>query len=657
MRNSTKTTWKIILFLVLIAVPFGLLVSQETQQAAEQTEEEYETITSKDCIECHETSTLDTKFEEDLSHSAHADLECLDCHQFKDTLPHKEVEGGFVVGCQGCRECHDKESEEYQFHGRENYGECEDMPTCAACHGDHDVLPSSVKHAKTHPINLPNTCGKCHEDLNITTKYEILIDHPIDIYQTSVHGQATRGGIYVAATCNDCHSTGGSAHRIYSPGFPESAINHFNIPYTCGKCHKAIEQDFFEGIHGQLVKRGETDSPVCTNCHGEHGIMSPSDPRSPVSRSRVAEVTCSPCHESIQLTEKYGLSTGHLTSFIDSYHGLKSQAGDLRVANCASCHGVHRILPSSDPTSTINPDNLKDTCGECHPRISAEMAATPIHGVSGEGLQTKAAGIVKTIYIIAIIVIIGLMAIYCLIDLLRQIILVMKKNQVRRMTLGELWQHTFLMVSFIVLVVSGFSLRYSDGFFARLFFGWEGGFELRGLIHRVAAAVLVFATVWHSIFLFSRRGRRFFADMFPKMSDISEFFQRILFNLGLRKEPPCHGRFSYVEKAEYWALIWGNVVMILTGFLLWFDNFFVSFLPKGILDVALVIHFYEAILATLAILIWHLYATVFNPAVYPMNPSWLTGKMPRDMYEHEHACAEIEEVKAPLADAVEVTEG
>ena len=84
--------------------------------------------------------------------------------------------------------------------------------------------------------------------------------------------------------------------------------------------------------------------------------------------------------------------------------------------------------------------------------------------------------------------------------------------------------------------------------------------------------------------------------------------------------------------------------MIITGILLWFDNYFVQFLPKGFLDVALVIHYYEAILASLAIAIWHLYSTIFSPQVYPMNPSWLTGKMPEDMFKHEHPEAETEEI-------------
>jgi cytochrome b subunit of formate dehydrogenase len=472
-----------------------------------------------------------------------------------------------------------------------------------------------------------------------------LIEHPIEIYESSVHGKATQEGVDVAATCNDCHSTGGTAHRILSPGDPESTINHFNIPRTCGKCHESIEKEFWLGIHGQLVARGQTDAPVCTTCHGEHGIISPSDPRSPVSSVRVAEATCSPCHESVTLTEKYGLPTGRLTSFIDSYHGLKTKAGDPYVANCASCHGVHRILPSSNPESSIHPDSLRETCGECHPGISAALASTPIHGIGGEGLQTKAAEIVKNIYIVAIIVIIGLMAVHWIIDLIKQIILVTKKTQVRRMRIGELWQHTLLMVSFIVLVITGFALRFEESWITRLFFGWEHGFELRGTIHRVAAVVLVFVSIWHFFYLFTRRGRTFLKDMMPKFYDFRDFVQRILFNLGLSKKTPSFKRFSYIEKAEYWALIWGTAVMIITGILLWFDNYFVQFLPKGFLDVALVVHYYEAILATLAIAIWHLWSTVFNPSVYPMNPSWLTGKMPQDMFEHEHPEVKLEELK------------
>jgi len=626
----------------------GLTLAQEVE------EEEYETIGSGVCASCHEASAHGSVFADDLSHSAHVGLECLDCHVDKDTVPHHVMEEPFYVGCEGCRTCHEETSEQYQGHGRAvRGGTCEDMPHCSDCHGDHDILPSSIKRSTVHPTNLPQTCGKCHENLDFTTKYDILIDNPIQIYNTSVHGKATKGGIYVAATCNDCHSTGGTAHKILGPGSPDSTINHFNIPQTCGECHKGVENDFWEGIHGKLVARGETDAPVCTDCHGEHGILSPDDPRSPVSRSQVAEQTCSPCHESAVLFEKYGLETERLTTFIDSYHGLKSKAGDTHVANCASCHGVHRILPSSDPTSTINPTNLQHTCGECHPNISEKMALSPIHGVGGQGLRTPAAEFIEKVYIVAIVVIIGLMILHWLIDLWRHLRDVMaKRPQVRRMRTDEVWQHTFLMVSFIALVISGFALRYDQGFIARLFFGWEGGFELRGLIHRVAAVISIITVIWHAIFLTTARGRKYVADMMPIRRDFEFFGHRILHNLGLRPRWECVQRFSYVEKAEYWALVWGTAVMVVTGLMLWFDNWFIGFLPKGFLDVALVIHFWEAWLASLAILVWHLYSVVFHPHVYPMNPSWITGTMPEEMYEHEHP-GHLEEARRDTEEALE----
>jgi hypothetical protein len=177
------------------------------------------------------------------------------------------------------------------------------------------------------------------------------------------------------------------------------------------------------------------------------------------------------------LNEKYGLKTERLTTFIDSYHGLKSKAGDTHVANCASCHGIHRILPSSDSTSTVYPGNLRTTCGECHPAISTEIANIPIHGVSGVGLRTPIADIVETIYIAAIIIIIGLMVLHWLIDFGRQLKnLLDSRPQVRRMRADEVWQHMFLAASFVVLVISGFSLRFDQGAMARFFFGWEGGY-------------------------------------------------------------------------------------------------------------------------------------------------------------------------------------
>ena len=309
-------------FILCLSCCFTLVFSFGILRAGQQ---EYEKIDGDTCVECHEKSARETVITEDLSQSIHEGFGCLDCHGNKDTLPHKESE--FKVGLEGCAVCHEDAAEEYTAHGWLGVKEEGDLPTCSSCHGDHDILPSSNEASKTNPVNLPQTCSVCHKDLDLIQKYDIRTDHPVEVYDSSIHGSSVQGGITDAATCNDCHSSEGTAHRIYSQGNLESSINHFNIPDTCGKCHEEETKEYWDGIHGKLAKRGDTNSPVCTHCHGEHGIISPSDPRSPVSRARVAEATCTPCHESITLTERYGVSVGRRPRFIDNYHGLKSKSG------------------------------------------------------------------------------------------------------------------------------------------------------------------------------------------------------------------------------------------------------------------------------------------------------------------------------------------
>ncbi len=573
-----------------------------------------------------------------LDGSVHAGFSCTECHSSIQDLPHAEQ-----LPPADCGSCHGDVAEVYQQHGRAKVGASDYVPTCGECHGGHGILPVDDRASPVNSLNLPETCGRCHEDQQLIEQLQIRFKHPINVYEHSVHGRATAGGIYTAATCNDCHSTGGTAHMILPPGDSRSTINHFNIPQTCGKCHNAIEQDYWEGIHGQLTARGEVDSPICTHCHGEHGILAVEDPRSPVSPYRLAEATCTPCHESAVLNEKYELPTGRLQSYLDSYHGLKSQAGDKTVANCASCHGAHRILPSDNPTSSINPANLPHTCGECHPGISPDIARTQIHATA-TGHRTGWPRFFQVLYIWVIVVVIGLMVLHWLVDLLRQVRNVLKaRPQVRRMEPDEVVQHALLALAFTVLVITGFSLRFHDSWWTRLLFGFEGGYNLRGTIHRVAGVLLLLGGLWHVVFLLTPRGRRFLRDMLPARSDFAHFFQMLRYNLGRSDEEPAMGRFSYVEKAEYWALVWGTVVMGITGLFLWFENVAVSLFPKGLLDVFLVVHYYEAWLAFLAILIWHLYATIFNPRVYPMNPSWISGKMPKAMYEEEHPAAPLPE--------------
>jgi len=578
------------------------------------------------CLECHADAVDSTT----VAHSAHGSLACTDCHTHATPLPHAADMP--PVDCGGC---HGDVAATYRYHGFEREKPGGLMPDCSDCHGTHDILPPSDPGSRVNPANLPTTCAHCHEDSTIVGKFHIPMIEPVRIYETSVHARPRDDGSGPIATCIDCHSPAGTAHKILAPINPSSTIYHFSIPATCGRCHQQIEADYRQGVHGQAAAKGETDAPVCTYCHGAHAILATDDPDSRVNPIRVSLTVCAPCHADEQLNVRYGFPVDIMESWRHSYHGLKSTAGDPRVANCSSCHGAHLILPRSDPASSVAPANVQATCEKCHPDISPELAHIPIHATDGIFLNATGRAF-RTIYVVAIIVIIGAMVVHWLLDLRKRIQVLNEGPQVRRMTRNELWQHTLLMVSFTILTVTGFAFHYSGSWWARKLFGWPGGFEMRHVLHLVAGAVFIGTAIWHAGYLFSSRGTRFLRDIFPRPRDFRQFFETMACDLGLRQERPRFGRFSYVEKAEYWALVWGTVVMVVTGVALWFSTTVESVLSLGAIGVMLVIHFYEATLAGLAILIWHFYSTIFNPPVYPNNPSWYTGKMPEAMYRDEH---------------------
>jgi len=228
------------------------------------------------------------------------------------------------------------------------------------------------------------------------------------------------------------------------------------------------------------------------------------------------------------------------------------------------------------------------------------------------------------------------MLLYIGLDMWRQTKNSIAGEQVQRMTGWAVLQHSVLLISFVFLVVTGFALRFSDSWWSLVLFGREGGFPLRNLIHRISAVILVLLSIAHLFYLRGVRGREFMQHILPSLDDLRQFRQMIRYNLGRTNERPRFGRFSFGEKFEYWALVWGMLIMAGTGTMLWFDDYVVRVLPKTVLDVLLVIHYYEAWLATISILVWHMYATILNPSVYPMNPAWITGKMPIEQYRHEH---------------------
>jgi cytochrome b subunit of formate dehydrogenase len=142
-----------------------------------------------------------------------------------------------------------------------------------------------------------------------------------------------------------------------------------------------------------------------------------------------------------------------------------------------------------------------------------------------------------------------------------------------------------------------------------------------------------------------RRDRVILRNLMPGIGDLRNMSDLLLYNLGLSRTAPAFGAFSYAEKMEYWAFLWGTVVMAASGFILWFNNFALRHFPKWVSDAATALHFYEALLATFSILIWHMYMVVFDPDVYPMDRAWLTGKASADHLRHTRPAYFAELVK------------
>lgn len=558
-------------------------------------------------------------------------LQCQGCHAPGKTLPY--LAGSLFH--TGPRTAYD-----HGFHARAVHNGSK-AATCLDCHtknGDMaTMLPANDPKSTINRSNIAETCGKCHGDKSVMQGSGIS-NRPFLSYRESVHAKAVARGNTSAAVCTDCHNS----HDIQPASNPQSPIAKVNVPSTCGRCHQNEANEFIQSVHGQAVTRGVSRAPVCTDCHGIHSINMPFDQTSASISPAVGTESCTKCHEGVTLTQEFGIASGRVSSYKDSYHGLASSLGSRIVANCASCHGVHNILPSSDGKSMINADNLQHTCGQCHLGASANFTKGKIHLTSGliSDEAPNDAGfigtrIVRWIYVPLIILTIGGMALHNALVWRKKA--AAKRRQLRtivRLTSNQRAQHWLLLVSFTLLVLSGFALQYPDSWLSWLLGTNEW---LRRIIHRVAAVVMLLVGSYHILYLaLTNEGRRWVKDMLPKVKDTKDLIGNLCYYLGTRKEKPKIARFGYAEKAEYWAVIWGTIIMGLTGLMIWFKIGIFGFLPRWWIDIALAVHFYEAVLATLAIIVWHFYQVIFDPDVYPLNFALIDGRVSEELYREEH---------------------
>jgi cytochrome b subunit of formate dehydrogenase len=534
--------------------------------------------------------------------------DCLDCHS--DEHLKKDIDDGTNLSLYV-----DSVMYTNSIHG---------VLECIDCHSSIEDLD--------HNENLPRVnCMACHEDI-------------LKRCNKGVHGVANMTADGLMATCSDCHGK----HDILSSHDPDSKLNKINIEKTCGTCHIKEKDEYLKSIHWLSVLAGYFESPVCNDCHSEHHIVSAKDKDITTNRLNLSSQICVKCHSSTILMKRFGLDPERFSTYQLTDHGLAVLKGSPDAANCTSCHEVHAILPKESPESSVHESNLAQTCGKCHDDTKSDFINIAAHP---KDMKTRnpIAYYISKIYIWFIFLIIASMIIHNIIIfryyIIRKRQALKAQRTIQRFMPFEVYQHALLIISFFILVITGFAFRYPDTFWVEWLMSLGMTETIRSMLHRVAAIILVIiSTIQIIYFIFHRRGKKEIMLLLPKISDITRFWANMKYYLGKSRVKPKFGRWDYTEKTEYLALIWGTAVMTLTGFILWFPEFFMSFLPSWVFEVSEVIHLFEAWLATLTIIVWHWFFVIFHPEKYPMSLTWLDGRISEDEMKNNHT-HEYEEIK------------
>ena len=598
------------------------------------------------CMDCHEDEDM-TAFIKDTveisayidlevyENSIHGDMDCIDCHaDIDDPEDHNED-----LEKVNCADCHEDEQAEFStsIHALAMEEDHIEGAECKDCHGKHNILPSDDENSMTYKLNIEFTCGECHTKPEVLKQLGIRGEGPVKAYHGSVHDKILHENPEKnAPTCINCHDY----HNVLRKTNPNCTFAKNQVPETCGQCHEKILDEYKQSIHWKAVKRGHVESPVCNNCHGEHRIISHEETDAVTNRLNLSSQLCADCHSNETMMQRFGLDPKRFEEYSRTYHGLAILKGSKDAANCVSCHEVHSIRSQTDSLSSVHKSNLVKTCSSCHPEATEQFAQISVHPIDQE-TRNPVAFYVQNIYLWLVIVLIGGMFLHNVVIVTYYI---RKKSQkekesrlYQRFQPFEVIQHALLFITFSLLAITGFALKFPDAFWVEWLYQAGMTETIRANIHRVAAVIMIIISIIQAFyFIFHKSGRRDILALLPTFNDIKHFWMNMRYHLMLSSEKPSMPRFDYTEKAEYLALIWGTAVMAITGLILWFPEFFATFTPFWTFEVSEIIHLYEAILATLAIIVWHWFFVMYHPDVYPLKLTWRNGKITEEELKHHH---------------------
>ncbi len=212
-----------------------------------------------------------------------------------------------------------------------------------------------------------------------------------------------------------------------------------------------------------------------------------------------------------------------------------------------------------------------------------------------------------------------------------------EKTMVQRFSRSQRVQHFLLLTSFIILIVTGLALKFHNSWLGKLVITLEGGVIARGVFHRFAAVLLIFASFYHFLYIvFTRYGHEEFLLILPTWKDFKDAFQSVRYASGLSSEQPQVDKYAPQDKFQYWAVVAGSLVMIITGLVLWYQTQAMLVLPKWAIDITGVAHSYQGVIIAVVILLWHLYIVHLNPRRFPMSRIWIDGKISLEELRTEH---------------------
>lgn len=594
-------------------------------------------MANADCLSCHNNLELTKEVngkqvsvhvnEAKFGESVHGTLDCASCHSDVKDYPHDPTPQKVT----SCATCHAGADAEHQTSIHATSRMNGPAAGCADCHGAHEIFPKEDSRSKVNRFKIAETCAACHTNPEVIKKYGLPPASFIHQFRDSSHGRGMfASGLSISATCSDCHG----AHNVKKGADPQSRVSRALLPETCSKCHQGILNDFEKSAHGRLWKAGDERGPICSNCHTSHDIK-----RTDLAGFQMQTVNqCGNCHKA--QTETYR----------DTFHGKATSLGLAVAAKCSDCHTAHLNLARSDPMSTIATANLQQTCARCHTQVNANILSFNPHP---EPENKEKSALIFYVYKFMEWLLISVFSFFGIHTLLwfqrsigawvrNEIPKIPEDGQyVTRFVNAHRITHILIVTSFIGLALTGIPLRFSGTEWGRVFSSVLGGVEVSRFFHRVWAVVTFGYAIYHLYFILQRvfvKGDRSILfgpnSMVPRKKDFVDFFNMIRWFLYLGPRPKLD-RWTYWEKFDYYAVFWGIPVIGLSGLVLWFPWFFTKFLPGSFLNIAMIIHGEEALLAVGFIFTFHFFHNHLRPENFPMDTTVFTGKMTLERFKDE----------------------